>query len=82
VISQIYFWNKTLHVSDSSSDHHQELFLMCTQKWYMSYRLADSLRAVSGRNSQAVSKPVWHILLLCVHWKTPDDGQRNSPKHV
>ena len=20
--------------------------------------------------------------LLCVQWKTPDDGQRNSPKHV
>jgi len=24
VISQIYFWNRTLHVSDSSSAHHQE----------------------------------------------------------
>ena len=23
-ISQIYFWNKTLHVSDSSSVYHQE----------------------------------------------------------
>ena len=32
--------------------------------------------------SQAVSKPVWHIQLLCVQWKTPDDGQRNCPKHV
>ena len=31
---------------------------------------------------QAVSKPVWHIPLLCVQWKTPDDGQRNCPKHV
>jgi len=28
------------------------------------------------------SKPVWHIPLLCVQWKTPDDGQRNCPKHV
>ena len=35
----------------------------------MSYRLADS-------------KPVWHIPLLCVQWKTPDDGQRHCPKHV
>ena len=26
LISQIYFGNKTLHVSDSSSDHHQEFF--------------------------------------------------------
>ena len=32
--------------------------------------------------SQAVSKPVWHIQLLSVQWKTPDDGQRNCPKHV
>jgi hypothetical protein len=32
--------------------------------------------------SQAVSRPVWHIPLLCVQWKTPDDGQGNCPKHV
>jgi len=32
--------------------------------------------------SQAVSKPVWHIQLLCVQWTTPDNGQRNCPKHV
>jgi hypothetical protein len=31
---------------------------------------------------QAVSKPVWHIPLLRVQWKTPDDGQRNCLKHV
>jgi len=30
-------------------------------------------------SSQAVSKPVWHLPLLCVQWKTPDE-QRNS-KH-
>ena len=27
LISQICFWNKTLHVSDSSSVHHQEFFI-------------------------------------------------------
>jgi len=32
--------------------------------------------------SQAVSKPVWHIPLLCAQWKIPDDGQKNCPKHV
>jgi len=32
--------------------------------------------------NQDVSKAVWHIPLLCVHLKTPDDGQRNCPKHV
>ena len=40
-----------------------------TQQWYMSYKFA-------------VSKPVWHIPLLCVQWNTPDDKQRNCPKHV
>ena len=24
----------------------------------------------------------WHISVLNVQWKTPDDGQRNCPKHV
>ena len=33
-------------------------------------------------SSQAISKPVWHIPLPFVQWKTPDDGQRNCPKHV
>jgi len=40
----------------------------------MSYMFADSL--------WALTKPVWHIPLLCVQWKTPDDGQRNYLKHV
>jgi hypothetical protein len=45
--------------------HHQEVFSLYTEQWYMSYRFA-----------------VWHIPLLCLQWKTPDDGQRNCPKHV
>ena len=53
-----------------------------TQQWYMSYRFVDSLLAESGSCSQAVNKPVWHIPLLFVQWKTPDYGQRNCPKHV
>jgi len=51
----------------------------------MSYRFADSLRKgsiTSWSCSQAVSKPVWHIPLLCVQWKTADSGQRNCPKYV
>jgi len=32
--------------------------------------------------SWSCSQAVWHITLLCVQWKTPDDGQRNCPKHV
>jgi len=30
----------------------------------------------------SVSKPVWHIPLLFVQWKTSNDGQSNCPKHV
>jgi hypothetical protein len=43
---------------------------------------AGMLTVPSWSCSQAVSKPVWHIPLLCVQWKIPDDGQRNCPKHV
>jgi len=60
-------------------------FSLYAQQWYMSY----SLRAASGRNRfrpdparKLSAKPVWHIPLLCVQWKTPDDGHRNCPKHV
>ena len=47
-------------------------FSLYTQQWYMSYKFAD----------HADNKPVWHTPLLCVQWKTPNDGQRNCPKHV
>jgi hypothetical protein len=64
-------------------------FSLYTQQWYMSYSFADSSRAGSGWKSgpswscsQAVYKHVWRIPFLCVQWKTPDDGQRNCPKHV
>ena len=60
-------------------------FSLFTQQWYMSYRFADSLQAGSGRNcfpSWSCSQAVWHIPLLCVQWKPPDDGQRNCPKQV
>jgi hypothetical protein len=58
-------------------------FSLYTQQWYMSYSFPDSLRAVSSWSCpQTISKPVWLIPLLCVQWKTPDDGQRNCPKHA
>ena len=40
------------------------------------------LSIIRSFSLQAVSKPVWHIPLLCVQWKTPDDGQRNCSKHA
>ena len=36
----MYFWNKTLRVSDSSSVHHQEFFY-CTHS--STFRITDSL---------------------------------------
>jgi len=44
-----FIFGMKLHVSDSSSVHHQG-FSLCTQQWYMSYRFADGLRAGSGWN--------------------------------
>ena len=35
LISKIYFWNETLHVSDSSSVHHQEFFTVHTAMVYV-----------------------------------------------
>ena len=66
LISQIYFWNKTLHVSTVP----------------LSIIRSFSLYTPSWSCLQAVSKTVWHISLLCVEWKTPDDGHRNCSKHV
>ena len=83
--SQIYFWNKTLHVSDSSTVHHQEFFTVHSNGLCHT-GFAVSLQAGSGWNSNSIlillAKPVWHKPLLCVQWKTPDDGQRNCSKHV
>jgi len=87
LISEIYFWNKSLHVSDSSSARHQAFFIVHTAIGICHTGYADRLRAGSGRNSvwscsQAVSKLVWRSPLLCLQWKSPDDGRRNCPKHV
>jgi hypothetical protein len=51
----------------------------------MSHRIAGSLRAElvpSWSCLQAASNPVWLITVLCVQWRTPDDGERNCLKYV
>ena len=49
----------------------------------MSYRFADSLWAGSGWNSVLILlASCMTYTVLCVQWKTPDDGQRNCLKHV
>jgi hypothetical protein len=53
-------------------------YSLCTQQWYMWYRFVDSFRAAAGPGwSCCCSKAVYSV-----QWITPDDGQRNCPKHV
>jgi len=52
-------------------------FSLYTQQWYMSYSFAGTC---TERPDPA--RKLYGIPLLCVQWKTPDDGQRNCPKHV
>jgi hypothetical protein len=89
LISQIYFRDETLHISESSPVHQQVFLTVHTAMvyvrqvcWQLASRIRMELRVPSWSCLQAVSKPVWHIPLLCVQRKTPDDGQRNCPKHV
>ena len=82
LVFQIYFSNKTLHVSDSSSVHHQEFFPVHKAMVYViqvCWQLASRIRMDP---SWSCSQAVWHILLLYVQWKTSDDGQRKCPKHA
>ena len=82
------FWNETLHVSDSSSVHHQKCVTVRTAMVYViqvCWQLVSRIRMEfhpDPARKQAVSKHVWHIPLLCVQWGTPDDGQRNCLRHV
>jgi len=66
LISQIYFWSRSLHVSDSISAHHQESSTVHTAKGMCHTGYADCLLAGSGWNSSAIllmmdRKPVRNI---------------------
>jgi hypothetical protein len=80
--SKFLFWNETLHVSDSSSVHHQVFFTVHTAMVYVIQVCRQLVSRSICSCSPAVNKPAWHIPLLCVQWKTLDDGQRNCQKHV
>ena len=81
------FWNETLHVSDSSSVHHQEFFTVHTAMVYVIQVCRQLLRRIRMSSilillESCLYKPEWYIPLQCVQWKTPDDGHRNCPKDV
>jgi hypothetical protein len=60
----------------------------CTHgNMYMSYRFRDRSeqdpRRLQPDPARKLSTSLYDIyLLLCLQWKTPDDGQRNCPKQV
>ena len=43
---------------------------------------ADGARQDKDGTARKLSANLYDIPLLCARWKTPDDGQRNCPKHV
>jgi uncharacterized protein YcfL len=65
LISQIYFWNRTLHVSDRFSVHHQESSTVHTAI-DMSYRVY-WLLASGIRMEQAASIPCMTYTYCCVY---------------
>ena len=75
-ISQIYFWSRTLHVSDSFAVHQQQYSTVHTAIGVCHTGYADCLLASSQHNLYDI------YLLLCVQCYTAADGQRNCPKHV
>ena len=65
------------HCTHSNGLCHTGLLTVCEQD-----QDGNGTAVQSWSCSQAVSKPVLHTPLLCVQWKTRDDGQRNCAKHV
>jgi hypothetical protein len=79
-----WFQNETLHISDSSSLHYQELFTVHTAMVYV-IQLSSRIRMELQFNpdpSRKLSTNLYDIPLMCLQWKTPNDGQRICPKHV
>jgi len=67
------FWHETLHVSDSSSIHHEEFIHSTFSNGICHTSLLDSFQAVLGwvpawSCLKAINRPVWHIPLLSVQW--------------
>jgi len=69
------FCQEILHVSGSSSAHHQEFSTVHSA-------LVNVMQVWWQLSSTTVIKTAWHIPVPNVQWKTPDDGQRNCTKHV
>jgi len=67
--TQIYFWNKNLHVSDSSSVHHQEFLTVHTAMVYV-IQLASRIRTelqVRPDPARKLSANLYDIYHCCVY---------------
>ena len=71
--SQIYFWNKTLHVSDSSSVHHRKFFTVHTVMVYViqvCWQLAGRIRMELHSHpdpAHKLSADLYNIYHCCVY---------------
>ena len=69
-ISQIYFFNKTLHVSNSSSVHHQEFFTVYAAVVYViqvCWQLASRIRTFRPDPARKLSANLYDIYHCCVY---------------
>jgi hypothetical protein len=71
----LYPLSGVFHCTHSNGICHTGLLTACEQDH-------DGNAVPSWSCSQAVIKSVWYIPLLCVQWKTSDNGQSNCPKYV
>ena len=83
-LSVFAVWTTKLQLHSASHTHICNMLLSVHHNSTIQFHLFSitKINGISWSCSQAVSKPVCHTPLLCVQWKTPDDGQRNCPKHV
>ena len=69
-----------LSITRSFSLYTRQRYVSFRYCWQLASRIQDGTHPDPVRNLSAIT--VWHIPLLCVQRKTPDDGHKNCPKHV
>jgi len=62
----MYSWNETLHVSDSSSVHHQEFFTVHTAMVYVT-QLTSRIRMFRPDPARKLSANLYDIYHCCVY---------------
>jgi len=82
--TMVFITINILHVSGGSSARHQELKTVCTasgicRAFSASYRCREfPLTHDSGKKQKNLDK----YPMLCIQFWAPDDGRKNSVKHV